>query len=125
MKNTEFAQIRHLLGKTQGQLARCLCVSTKAIQSFEQGWRNIPPSAERQLLFLLSLNQSQDQNTRPCWDVKECSTGWRGECIVWELKAGQFCWFLNGTYCQGKSQRSWAEKVKICRECEVFKPLIA
>ncbi|MFC1935046.1 helix-turn-helix domain-containing protein [Chloroflexota bacterium] len=63
MDNSEFSQIRRSLGKTQGELARLLCVSPKAIQSFEQGWRNIPASAERQLLFLISLKRYLDKNT--------------------------------------------------------------
>jgi DNA-binding XRE family transcriptional regulator len=55
MDKTEFSQIRHRLGKTQAQIAQLLGVSPKAIQSFEQGWRNIPTHVERQLLFLLFL----------------------------------------------------------------------
>ena len=41
-------------GKTQNQLARLLGTSFKAIQSFEQGWRNVPAHTERQLLLLLA-----------------------------------------------------------------------
>jgi DNA-binding XRE family transcriptional regulator len=40
MESNEFSGIRKYLGKTQSELAGLLCVSTKAIQSFEQGWRN-------------------------------------------------------------------------------------
>ncbi|MFC2013250.1 helix-turn-helix domain-containing protein [Chloroflexota bacterium] len=47
MESKEFSKIRQHLGKSQNQLARLLCVSPKAIQSFEQGWRNVPPNAER------------------------------------------------------------------------------
>jgi DNA-binding XRE family transcriptional regulator len=38
MNYEEFSRIRHYLDKTQSELAGLLCVSTKAIQSFEQGW---------------------------------------------------------------------------------------
>ena len=124
MYSREFTQIRHYLGRTQDQLSRLLCVSPKAIQSYEQGWRNIPTNVERQLLFLLSLKGSLDENARPCWEIKNCPSEWRDNCIVWELKAGHFCWFMNGTFCQGQIHKSWNEKIQLCRDCEVFKSVL-
>ena len=121
MDNKEFSQIRKLLGKTQKQLAELLCVSVKAIQSFEQGWRNIPSHSERQLLLLFSLKKPMDMNFKPCWEIKDCPGEWRDNCIVWELKARHFCWFLNGTFCKGKLQNNWSEKILLCRECEVYR----
>ena len=53
MDKKEFSQIRHHLGKTQRQMAQLLGTSPKAIQSFEQGWRNVPVHIERQALFLM------------------------------------------------------------------------
>ncbi|MFC2002968.1 helix-turn-helix domain-containing protein [Chloroflexota bacterium] len=124
MEGKEFSQIRHYLGKTQNQLARLLCVSPKAIQSFEQGWRNIPASAERQLLFLLSLKRSSDENTRPCWEIRNCPVEWRENCTAWEFKAGYFCWFINGTFCKGECQDKWGKKIKLCQQCAVFRSMI-
>ena len=124
MDNQEFSKIRHSLGKTQEELARLLCVSPKAIQSFEQGWRNIPASAERQLLFLLSLKRSLDKDTEPCWEIRNCPDEWRENCTAWEFNAGYFCWFINGTFCQGKLQESWSRKIRLCRKCEVFQPVL-
>ena len=123
MDSKEFAQIRRTLGKTQEQLARILSVSYKAVQSFEQGWRNIPVSAERQLLFLLSLKRSLDEDTKPCWEMRNCPVEERENCSAWEFKAGHFCWFINGTFCQGCFQESWKEKSMICRQCEVFRSI--
>ena len=54
MEKEEFSTARQYLGKTQSQMAQVLGVSLKAIQSFEQGWRNIPVHIERQVLFLLA-----------------------------------------------------------------------
>ena len=124
MDSKEFSQIRHYLGKTQDQLARLLCVSPKAVQSYEQGWRNIPVSAERQLLFLLSLKSSTDESNRPCWDILNCPDEWRDNCTAWEYKIGSLCWFVNGTYCQGKFNDDWEKKMETCRECEVFCKMI-
>lgn len=121
MDSKELSRIRLLLGKTQYELARLLCVSSKAIQSYEQGWRQIPSYIERQTLLLLSIKMSADRNIRPCWEIKNCPTEWRENCIVWGLKANYFCFFLNGTFCQGQLQESWDRKIQICRECEVYK----
>ncbi|MFC1988138.1 helix-turn-helix domain-containing protein [Chloroflexota bacterium] len=82
MDNREFLHIRRFLRKTQEELARLLCVSPRAIQSFEQGWRNIPASAERQLLFLLSFKRSSEENTGPCWDIRSCPAEWRENCTA-------------------------------------------
>jgi len=120
MNSKKFAQIRHHLGKTQTELADLLCVSPKAIQSFEQGWRRIPASAERQLLMLLSLEKRPDENSKPCWETVNCPPKWRDKCIVWEHKAGRNCWFFSGTYCQGLRQQRWEKKMELCRQCEVF-----
>lgn len=120
MESKDFSNIRRYLDKTQNQLARLLCVSPKAIQSFEQGWRSIPASAERQLLVLLSLKRAADATAKPCWKIKNCPAEWRDKCIVWEYKARHFCWFLNGTFCQGECQDNWQKKIELCRQCEVF-----
>ena len=124
MESNEFSQFRHYLGKSQSELARLLCLSPKAIQSFEQGWRNIPASAERQLLFLFSLKRSLDENIGPCWEIRNCPVEWREKCAAWEFKAGYFCWFINGTMCQGKVQESWGEKIILCRKCKAFQLMI-
>jgi len=125
MDSSEFSQIRHTLGRTQSQLARLLCVSPKAIQSFEQGWRHIPSHIEREMLLLLALKRSLDRAVTPCWEIRKCPQEWRNNCIVWELKARHFCWFLNGTFCQGRVHESWEDKIQLCRECEVYRSMFA
>lgn len=120
MDSKEFSQIRRTLGKTQKQLAQLLCVSTKAIQSFEQGWRKIPAHIGREMLLLMMLKTYKNRSIKPCWDTLNCPDEWRNKCIVWEVKAGHFCWFFNGTYCQGKISKSWEDKMKLCSKCEVY-----
>jgi len=121
MTNTEFSKIRHQLGRTQNQLAKLLCVSSKAVQSFEQGWRHIPPGIERQLLFFEYLDGAPDTRTGACWEIQHCPMERRKKCIAWEFGAGNICWFVNGTFCHGEYQADWAEKIKICRQCGVFR----
>jgi len=121
MDKKEFSLIRRGLGKTQKQLAQLLGASPKAIQSFEQGWRNIPVHAERQLLFLVGLKQSHGKRGRPCWVIRKCPEEIKQNCPAWEFRAGHLCWFISGTICRGKVQESWKKKINICQRCEVFR----
>ena len=120
MDKKEFYQIRQHLGKTQKQMAQLLGASPKAIQSFEQGWRNIPVHTERQLLFLMVLKCAEGKKARPCWVIRRCSEETRHKCPAWEFQAGHLCWFINGTICRGKVQESWQEKMNVCRQCTVY-----
>jgi len=120
MKAKEFAKIRHHLGKTQEELAQLLGVSSKAIQSFEQGWRNVSVHCERHLLFLLLLRNPPTDICSPCWIAHDCPTEIQRACPGRQFEAGHFCWFLNGTICHGTAQKSWGEKMQLCRQCDVF-----
>jgi len=124
MNRTEFKSIRKKLNKTQKQMAHLLGISIKAIHSYEQGWRSIPVSVERQLFFLLSRIQTQTVNKKNCWTIKKCPTARKKNCPAWEFNSGKLCWFINGTICEGASQKNWQQKMKICRSCEVFEHLI-
>lgn len=124
MDSAEFSRIRRYLGKTQAELARLLGVSPKAIQSFEQGWRGIPAHSERQLLLLLYLKSHAEGGGRPCWEQRLCPARLRRDCPAWEFKAGDLCWLINGTICEGKIQQGWQKKMQLCRQCRVFASLI-
>ncbi len=124
MDKKELSQIRHHIGKTQSQMAQLLGISSKAIQSFEQGWRNIPAYVERQVFFLLAMKRSYNKRNPPCWVIRKCPMEIRRNCPAWEFQSGHLCWFINGTICQGEVQESWHEKMKMCRECKVFRPIL-
>ena len=125
MENKEFIAIRKELGKTQNEISKILCVSEKAIQSFEQGWRDIPTYVEREMMLLRALVKTSKRDTelKACWEVKDCPDEWRSKCIVAELNIKYYCWFINGTYCQGEYRQNWGEKMDICKDCEVFKSI--
>jgi hypothetical protein len=101
-------------------MAQLLGTSLKAIHSYEQGWRTIPAYVERQIFFLLSMLLKKEKGTKPCWKVKKCSATQKNQCPAWEFEAGDFCWLINGTTCDGTVQKDWNAKMKICRSCEVF-----
>lgn len=124
MEKRDFSKIRLYLGKTQNQMARLLGVSLKAIQSFEQGWRNIPVHIERQVLFLLAMKKSAPKRVIPCWVIKKCPKEKKRNCPAWEFQAGHLCWFINGTICYGEAQESWRKKMEMCQQCTVFQTML-
>lgn len=125
MNRTEVARIRRSLGKTQAELASLLGVSPKAVQSFEQGWRSVPVHVERQLLLLHQLDQCPADRPEPCWEKRDCPPETRDSCVAWKLRAGDLCWFVTGTMCEGRSRDTWQEKIGLCEKCPVFQELLS
>ena len=125
MESSEFTRLRKRLDKTQQQIADLLGVSIKAVHSYEQGWRNVPGHVERQLYFLLACLKHSGEVNRPCWIIKKCPPERKKDCPAWEFNAGKFCWFINGTICECKARRTWKDKIKICKECEVLQDLLS
>lgn len=123
MDSLEFKSFREKLKKTQRQMAQLLGVSLKAVHSYEQGWRSIPSSVERQVYFLASRKKANARKQKACWTVKKCSAEQKKQCPAWELQTGDLCWFINGTICDGTVQNNWDEKMKICKSCNVFNDL--
>jgi len=125
VERAEFSSIRRYLGKTQSQLAQLLGISPKAVQSFEQGWRKTPVHTERQVLLLVALkNMAVARKNGPCWARRKCPVEIKQNCPAWEFKAGHLCWFINGTICQGRVRESWRKKMKLCRQCKVFRNIL-
>jgi len=121
MNSSEFLKIRHNMKKSQSEMARLLSISPRAVQAFEQGWRKIPPSVERQMLYLLYTKTALPVGREPCWQAKDCNLKTRKKCPAWEFHSGHVCWFINGTTCEGKVQESWNKKMQLCRQCAVFR----
>ena len=124
MDSKEFKKIRKRLNRTQKEIAPLLGVSQKAVHSYEQGWRNIPPHVERQMLFLLSRMDGNSKVSRPCWVIKKCHPSIKVHCPAWEFNSGKLCWFINGYICSGEICKDWEEKMKLCRSCEVLKSVL-
>ncbi|MBW1890312.1 MAG: transcriptional regulator [Deltaproteobacteria bacterium] len=124
MDNKEFAWFRKNLQKTQKQMAQLLGTSLKAIHSYEQGWRRIPPGVERQMFFLVANKRGNNKPKKSCWTIKNCPPRQREKCPAWEFQSGKMCWFVSGTICSGEVQESWEEKMKTCRSCDVLKAVI-
>ncbi len=106
MTRDEFSSIRSQLEKTQYQMAQLLGTSLKAVQSFEQGWRNIPVHIERQVLYLFVLKKLRRKKGRPCWMVRRCPVGTKRRCPAWEFQVGHFCCLLMGRSVTGRFKRA-------------------
>jgi len=124
MDAAEFKTYRSEMKKSQLRMAQLLGVSLKAVQGYEQGWRNIPPSIERQVLFLVYQLRVPIGERKTCWETKKCHHQKRAQCPAHEFNLGHLCWFVNGTMCEGMPQKSWAKKIEACRKCEMFKLLM-
>ncbi|MCG6877714.1 MAG: helix-turn-helix domain-containing protein [Deltaproteobacteria bacterium] len=124
MDSKEFFYFRKKLGKTQKQMAQLLGTSIKAVHSYEQGWRGVPAHVERQLIFLVASVREGKRNQKQCWVTKKCPPDRKRRCPAWEFQAGNLCWFICGTICEGTLQENWREKIKICRSCEVLSSII-
>ena len=120
MDRNEFKKFRKNLDKTQKQMAQLLGTSLKAVHSYEQGWRAIPPAVERQIYFLVSRKDNSANGKKACWTIKKCAPDQKKQCPAWEFKSGDLCWFINGTICDGNVHDNWKAKMKICRSCDVF-----
>jgi DNA-binding XRE family transcriptional regulator len=118
----EFKHFRERLGRTQKQIAALLGKSIKAIHSYEQGWRTIPPDVERKVLFLVSRIDGE-RGRDPCWKQMKCPPSRRKKCPAWEFEAGKFCWFINGTICDEQLSGAPGEKLDVCRKCKVMESL--
>lgn len=123
MDRSDFKRLRKKLSKTQKQMAQLLGVSLKAVHSYEQGWRVVPPAVERHLYFLMS-RMIPVETRRSCWESKDCPPDRKAQCPAFEFNCGSMCWLVNGTLCEGSDQGSWEEKMTICRNCSVFRSQI-
>ena len=120
MTKKEFSRIRKMLKKTQKETAILMGISQKAVESYEQGLRNIPRNIERIMYFLLfKLNMDKLEQGELCWNEKGCSPEIRRNCVAWIAKEGFFCWFLTGKTCMGQKMVS-VKYSQNCFDCNFF-----
>ena len=118
-------EIRAEMGLSQSELAGLAGISTRAIQSYEQEWRQPSELVERMLLLLLMAHRHGARLSRfRCWEQKECSPNVREKCIAYVTRQGHLCWFLTGTMCEGQRQESWSDKLRLCLDCSFMQGLL-
>jgi transcriptional regulator with XRE-family HTH domain len=129
MDGSAFARLRQALGRSQRELAELLGVSSKAVESYEQGWRNVPAHVERVLYFLLFKLYADDEG-EPCWVTQDCPDQTRSRCVAFIAKEGGYCWFFTGRLCARAELASGGSKGKAgrlggCYSCPVFSRRLA
>ncbi|MFZ4618207.1 MAG: helix-turn-helix domain-containing protein [Rectinemataceae bacterium] len=119
MDAAEFSRLRALTGRSQKDLAGMLGVSRKAVESYEQGWRQVPPVTERMLYYIaFKLRISRLEDQPPCWKARNCPEATKSDCPAWKSRDGHFCWFITGRLCA--AARHSAEPDRYCFGCPVF-----
>ncbi len=115
--------IRSLMGKSQSQMARLMGISTRAVQSYEQGWRGAPPAVQKHAMLLLYLHRRRSGiPARPCWEVCECGEDVRRDCPAYLLQEGHLCWLATGNRLPGmKGRASWPAKAHQCEKCPAMR----
>lgn len=117
---TDLRTIRDTLGKSQSEFALLLGVSTRAVQSYEQGWRPVPLYVQRLAAMLLFLSwRKEGHRPTPCWKIRHCPPEKRDACPAYELGAVDLCWFVNGTPCKDPQRCAEEEQVRDCFSCPV------
>ena len=120
---SDLRSIRQLMGKSQSEMAQLLGISTRAVQSYEQGWRATPPSVQKNAMLQLYLNRRPEVGpSRPCWQARGCTPEERAQCPAWVLQEGQLCWLTTGNRFRGSTGRhTWSAKAAHCRDCPAMK----
>ena len=119
-------RVRKILGRTQAELATALGISEKAVQSYEQGWRDVPVRVMIQLLVLVALYRKQAMDDEPCWEIRECPPEQRESCASFTVGQGQFCWFIGSKNCPPPPPPPGGlDPALPCMDCPVVKRLLA
>ena len=106
-----------------GRIAAALGISTKAVQSYEQGWRAVPVRAIIQLLVLLALYRRRAMDDVPCWEIRDCPLENREKCASFTVGRGQFCWFIGSQECRSETVPD-PDEVLPCMQCGVVQRLL-
>ncbi|MBO8128374.1 MAG: methyl-accepting chemotaxis protein [Peptococcaceae bacterium] len=55
-----------------------------------------------------------------CWEVNQCPEEKKQRCPAFTQDLGRRCWRVSGTVCEDDSEKTVAEKLPRCLECEVY-----
>jgi len=115
--------VRGRLGLSQSQLANLMGLSPRAIQSYEQGWRDVPRTITAQLMTVLALHRGHADQGTPCWRLTGCPEEKRAGCSASTVGRGRFCWLLAGRSC-GPIKAAGSASGLPCVHCVVFRNLL-
>jgi DNA-binding transcriptional regulator YiaG len=115
-------RIRKKIGMTQTGVAHALGVSLRAIQSYEQGWREVPTNIMVQLLVLTAAHHPSEVERKPCWEITSCPPERQAQCPC-RRTDGSLCWLVSGRMCAGAAN-SGCHDIQGCLHCPVIKQIL-
>ena len=122
---TSVRRIRDEMGLSQSELASLVGIGVRAIQSYEQKWREPSEMVKRTLILLLVAHRNGPKlSVMRCWEQTGCSPRVCEKCVAYATRQGHLCWFLTGTICKGKRHRNWTEKMQVCLDCSFLQRLL-
>jgi DNA-binding XRE family transcriptional regulator len=113
-------KIRHKVGMTQAAIAQALGVSIRAIQSYEQGWRDVPTHIMVQLLVLAAAYHTKGER-KSCWEIRGCSPEAKANCPCCKTD-GKLCWLVSGRKCSPVSEGH--NNLEACMDCAVVHQIL-
>lgn len=117
MEAAVFSRLRAAAGLSRKELAAMLGASAKAVESYEQGWRRVPPPVERMVYYVV-FKLRGGAAARPCWEARSCAEADKAACPAFRARDGAYCWFLTGRLCA--AARAAADPDSYCFGCPVF-----
>jgi DNA-binding XRE family transcriptional regulator len=123
----DLKSLRRKIGKSQREMSRLLGISLRAVQSYEQGWRTMPPWVQKLAMLMVFLygQNERPKTARPCWEVLDCARDLRADCDAFQRRVADFCWLVTGHSCHGRELGSWEAKLAECRDCPVMAQWLA
>lgn len=119
---SDLRSIRKAMGKSQSEMADLLGISIRAVQSYEQGWRDMPPPVQKLAGLLLAWAcRKKGKKSESCWKVRRCRDEQRCNCQAFQLGAGEVCWAVTGDFHQTQKLDCWEAKLARCEKCQVMK----
>lgn len=115
--------IRKAMDMTQVEFAGVLGMSARAVQSYEQGWRQLPRATLLHMFAVLASTRRLNLGEVPCWVLTGCPEPTRRDCRSRILNGGLFCWLVAGNSC-GRRSDDPCGPLK-CIDCEVIHRLLA
>ncbi len=123
LESERMKKIRAKVGMTQAEVAQALGVSIRAIQSYEQGWREVPTHIMVQMLVLAAAHHTLPDERRSCWDITGCPPERQAKCPC-RRTDGRLCWLVSGRLCSGPST-SGAHDIQGCMNCPVIQHILS
>ncbi len=74
------------------------------------------------------IKQNHEEIEMNCWEFKKCGKEKGGACSIkdgicpaYVKEAGEACWLIAGTLCDGVPAKNFIQKRNHCMQCDFFK----